>query len=71
MTFIVTSIYVTSICDLQETDNVYAIETPSPVVETPGGQQQQQENGGATYTPPSYITAVVLNRTGAGSQGRR
>ena len=48
--------------DLHETDNIYAIETPAPLVETGPNTQ---------YLEARYLLIVLLNKQGMGSQGRR
>ncbi|CAH1793607.1 unnamed protein product [Owenia fusiformis] len=49
-----------SISAIQESDNIYAIETPPPFKESK-----------TDYLQPEYITLLLLNKTGSASEGRR
>lgn len=50
-----------ALADIHETDNIYAIETPTPInaATTPSSDTQE------------HLTLVVLNKQGVGNQGRR
>lgn len=51
--------------ELHETDNIYAIETPTPLVE------ENVENPDTQYLASKYLLLLILNKQGTGSQGKR
>ncbi len=51
--------------ELHETDNIYAVETPPPLVD------EEAENPDAQYIASKYLLLLILNKQGVGSQGRR
>lgn len=52
--------------EVHETDSIYAIETPKPLVEDDKGADPD-----AQYIASKYLLLLILNKQGSGSQGKR